>query len=131
MGRFTLRIPKTLHSELEILAKDEGISLNQFIIYALTQKVTASKLSIEESDLSSKQATFISNIQPVSPEEVSEQAIAFDAYLSELGPEATNTEVDAYLSERQEVSPESDLDPQAVLRLKERLAKIERVSQAV
>ena len=36
MGRFSLRIPKTLHSELEFLAQDEGISLNQYIIYTLT-----------------------------------------------------------------------------------------------
>ena len=46
MGRFTLRMPKTLHNTLEILAKDEGISLNQYIVYTLTQKVTAETLDI-------------------------------------------------------------------------------------
>ncbi|MCK4665373.1 toxin-antitoxin system HicB family antitoxin [Candidatus Dependentiae bacterium] len=37
-GRFTLRIPKVLHRELKDSAKCEGISLNQFLIYILSEK---------------------------------------------------------------------------------------------
>lgn len=40
MGRFTLRLPQTLHQELETLAELEGVSLNQYILYALTRQVS-------------------------------------------------------------------------------------------
>ncbi len=40
MGRFTLRLPQTLHNELERRADVEGVSLNQYIVYALTRQVT-------------------------------------------------------------------------------------------
>jgi hypothetical protein len=123
MGRFTLRIPKTLHSELEVLAKGEGISLNQYIIYSLTQKVTAEKLVVEDKELSSKQARLLANIKLVSPEQVVEQRSAFEALLSRLGPEATDEEVEQYLSEREVVTPEAELEPEAVNRLKERIAQ--------
>jgi hypothetical protein len=35
----SLRIPKTLHEQVKSLAKDEGISLNQFVMLALAEKV--------------------------------------------------------------------------------------------
>ncbi len=35
----SLRLPKTLHEQLKGLAKDEGISLNQFVTLALAEKV--------------------------------------------------------------------------------------------
>lgn len=37
MGRFTLRLPDTLHHTLEEQAKQEGVSLNQYLVYKLTQ----------------------------------------------------------------------------------------------
>jgi len=123
MGRFTLRIPKTLHSELEVLAKGEGISLNQYIIYSLTQKVTAEKLVVEDKALSSEQAKLLANIKLVSPEQVAEQRSAFEALLSRLGPEARDEEVEQYLSEREVVAPETELEQEAVNRLKERIAQ--------
>ncbi|HAJ33557.1 MAG TPA: toxin-antitoxin system HicB family antitoxin [Candidatus Atribacteria bacterium] len=36
-GKFTLRLPKTLHRELTIQAEDEGVSLNQYILYLITK----------------------------------------------------------------------------------------------
>ena len=39
MGRFTLRLPESLHEELESRAKQEGVSLNQYVVYALTRQV--------------------------------------------------------------------------------------------
>lgn len=126
MGRFTLRIPKTLHSELEILAKAEGISLNQYIIYTLTQKVTAEKLVIEGKELTSEQAKFLANVKLVSPDQMAEQRSAFEALLTRLGPEATDEEVEHYLSEREIVIPEPELEPEAVSRLKERIAQVKQ-----
>lgn len=41
MGRLTLRLPDTLHQQLASLAEKEGMSLNQFIVYALTRQVSA------------------------------------------------------------------------------------------
>ena len=36
-GRISLRVPKTLHRDLIQSAKQEGISLNQFILYKLAR----------------------------------------------------------------------------------------------
>ena len=44
MGRLTLRLPDTLHQQLASLAEEEGMSLNQFIVYALTRQVSSVSL---------------------------------------------------------------------------------------
>ena len=36
MSRLTLRLPETLHRQLEAQARREGVSLNQYIVYALS-----------------------------------------------------------------------------------------------
>jgi len=36
-GKFTLRLPKTLHQKLSLQAKQEGVSLNQYALYKLAQ----------------------------------------------------------------------------------------------
>lgn len=36
-GKFTVRIPKSLHYRLAIEAKQEGISLNQYALYKLSK----------------------------------------------------------------------------------------------
>jgi hypothetical protein len=40
MSRLTLRLPETLHCRLVQLAEGEGVSLNQYITYALTRQVS-------------------------------------------------------------------------------------------
>jgi len=35
----SLRMPKTLHEQIKALAKAEGVSLNQFVMLALVEKV--------------------------------------------------------------------------------------------
>ena len=40
MSRLTLRLPDSLHRQLSDQAKQEGISLNQYIVYALTREAT-------------------------------------------------------------------------------------------
>lgn len=51
-GKFTLRLPKTLHRELALQAEDEGVSLNQYILYliskGLNQETSATKESSKE-----------------------------------------------------------------------------------
>ena len=36
-GKFTLRLPKTLHNRLTLEAKQEGVSLNQYALYKLAK----------------------------------------------------------------------------------------------
>jgi hypothetical protein len=55
---------------------------------------------------------------------VAEQRVAFEALLSRLGPEATDEEVARYLSAREPIEAEPELKPEAVIRLKERLAQV-------
>lgn len=40
MGRVTLRLPESLHASLAERAEQEGVSLNQLLVYALTSAVT-------------------------------------------------------------------------------------------
>ena len=40
MGRLTVRLPDALHRQLENLARSEGVSLNQYLVYALTRQAT-------------------------------------------------------------------------------------------
>ena len=47
MSRLTLRLPDTLHRQLSKQAEREGISLNQYIVYALTREATLATLSIQ------------------------------------------------------------------------------------
>jgi antitoxin HicB len=35
-GKFNVRVPATLHRKLHRLAKKEGVSLNQYVVYALS-----------------------------------------------------------------------------------------------
>lgn len=37
-GKFLMRMPKRLHAELARAAKVEGVSLNQYLVYLLTQR---------------------------------------------------------------------------------------------
>src|SRR4030042_1177191 len=43
-GKVLLRLPKSLHRQLALIAEREGVSLNQFIVSALSQKVGAFSL---------------------------------------------------------------------------------------
>lgn len=37
----SLRIPKSLHNQVRELAEEEGVSMNQFVMLALAEKVAA------------------------------------------------------------------------------------------
>lgn len=36
-GKFNVRVPKTLHKQLSLAAESEGVSLNQYVVYKLSQ----------------------------------------------------------------------------------------------
>lgn len=41
-GRISLRLPKSLHAKASYLAENEGVSLNQWLVYAISTQVQAS-----------------------------------------------------------------------------------------
>jgi len=47
MARLTLRIPESLHATLSERAAQEGVSMNQFVVYALS-RITAADLVAEQ-----------------------------------------------------------------------------------
>ena len=105
MSRLTLRLPDTLHDQLLSLARDEAVSLNQYIVYALTRQVTLAY-----------------TVQPVAEQAVKEQTAAYSALLQSLGP-ATFGEVERALAVRERAKPEKALTPAVVQALKRRLAR--------
>jgi hypothetical protein len=105
MSRLTLRLPETLHRQLEAQARREGVSLNQFIVYALSRQLTQSY-----------------TVQAVPEETVAQQQAQFTALLRELGqasPEASS----AILAARDHVEPEPGLTPDIVAQLRAHLAE--------
>lgn len=41
MNALTLRLPDSLHQQVKVLARQDGISINQFIASAVAEKVAA------------------------------------------------------------------------------------------
>ncbi len=103
MGRLTVRLPQTLHNQLVNLAEEEGISLNQYIIYSLA-----------------RQAALAYAVQPVREPSETQQRTEFASTLHRLG-QATFPEVQAVLAEREESAPEAGLTPEIVERLQARI----------
>jgi len=98
----TVRLPGTLHDQLTALAEREGVSLNQYIVYALTRQVTLSY-----------------TVQAVPEEAMAQQRASFTALLQNLG-QASFDEVEAVMAERDQVEPEAGLSPVVTRRLQER-----------
>jgi len=110
VSRLTLRLPETLHNQLETLARDEAVSLNQYIVYALTRQVTLAY-----------------TVQPIAEGQIKEQRAAYSALLQSLG-QSTFHEVEKVLAEREKVLPEKGLTPEAVKAIKRRIAHTKRSS---
>ncbi len=104
MGRFTLRLPETLHNELDSRARQEGVSLNQYIVYTLTKQVTTSY-----------------TIQVLPETAVKEQAARYQALLEKL-PRRSESEIDALLQSREQVEPEHDLDDETIQKIQAKIA---------
>jgi hypothetical protein len=103
MSRLTLRLPETLHQQLAHLAEGEGVSLNQYIVYALT-----------------RQAALAYSIQAVPEAEVERQQQAFQLLIKQLG-QAASAEIESVLGMREQTEPEADLSVDVVARLQERI----------
>lgn len=103
MSRLTLRLPETLHQQLAQLAEGEGVSLNQYIVYALT-----------------RQATLAHVIQVVPQEEVEQQQQAFHSLIKQLG-QASSAEIESALATRETTEPEADLSADVVVHLREKI----------
>ncbi|MCB0030453.1 MAG: toxin-antitoxin system HicB family antitoxin [Anaerolineales bacterium] len=41
MSAFSIRLPKMMHEQVRELAQEEGISINQFVLLALAEKIAA------------------------------------------------------------------------------------------
>ena len=41
MSKLSIRLPKSVHEQVKALARDEGISMNQFIALAVAEKIAA------------------------------------------------------------------------------------------
>jgi len=102
MSRLTLRLPDSLHRQLEDLASSEAVSLNQYIVYALTRQVTLAY-----------------TVQAVPEKAVVEQRAAYTALLQNLG-ERSFEQIRKTLDERETISPEDGLSPEIVNRIKQR-----------
>lgn len=89
MGRFTLRLPQTLHQELETLAELEGVSLNQYILYALTRQVSPAY-----------------TVRVLPETAVAEQRANYHRLLNSLG-EASRAETKSFLEARP-IDPNAD-----------------------
>lgn len=105
MSRLTLRLPQTLHVQLTDLAETEGVSLNQYIVYALTRQVSLAY-----------------TVQPVPEHVIAQQKASFSALLQSLGT-ASFDEIELLMSEREEVEPEPELTPEMVQKLQSRIAQ--------
>lgn len=103
MSRLTLRLPDTLHQQLQALARHESISLNQYIVYALTRQVTMAY-----------------TVQALPEKEIAQQRAAYTALLQSLG-QASFAEIEQVLAEREVVELEGGLNPKIVRRLQERI----------
>jgi hypothetical protein len=105
MSQLTLQLPETLHQQLAHLAEHEGVSLNQYIVYALT-----------------RQAVLAHEIQIAPVAEVEEQKKAFQSLLKQLG-QASTSEIESVLAARDRVEAEAELSADAVAHLQERIRK--------
>ncbi len=89
MARLSLRLPDTLHQRLLLQANQEGVSLNQFLVFLLAER-SRPVYSVVPADKT-----------------VEQQQVAFDRLRAELGS-ASDEEVWKILDEREPASPEAD-----------------------
>jgi hypothetical protein len=88
MGCFTVQLPDTLQHELESRAQQEGVSLDQYLLYTLTQKVTP-----------------VYTIQVVSEADIQQQEKRFNTLLKRLGT-LKRDEMRNFLDNREVEEPE-------------------------
>lgn len=108
MGRFTLRLPETLHHELEMRAKREGVSLNQYVVYTLTRQVAAAY-----------------TVQVLPEENIKQQQSSYRKLLETLGqPSLAATK--EFLLEREMAEPEEGLSDEVIARIEGKISTANR-----
>ena len=107
MGRFTVRLPDTLHHELESRAQQEGMSLNQYVVYTLTRQITPAY-----------------TIQVLPDADVQRQGERFNALLERLGTLEQN-EMRDFLDSREVEEPEDAETAGLIAQVEEKLATAE------
>lgn len=103
MSRLTLRLPESLHRQLEDQAKQENVSLNQYLVYALARYASSAYVATA-----------------LSEQDVQQQRIEYLRFKSSLR-RGSPEEVRAALDEAEHIPPEPDLDPDLVERLRFRI----------
>lgn len=58
MARFTLRLPESLHGALARRADEEGVSLNQYLVYALTKAAALDTATAQRSRFEAMRSRF-------------------------------------------------------------------------
>jgi predicted HicB family RNase H-like nuclease len=111
MSRLTLRLPDTLHQQLIHLAESEGVSLNQYIVYALTRKSSINY-----------------TVQPIPKQETNQQQSDFTDLLQKLGKGSAN-EIEIALAERETVEPEKELTPEIIAQFQKQLQNKEKIKR--
>ncbi|MBN2344079.1 MAG: toxin-antitoxin system HicB family antitoxin [Deltaproteobacteria bacterium] len=48
MARVTLRVPDSLHAALANRAKEEGVSMNQFLVFALSRIAASDDIALQK-----------------------------------------------------------------------------------
>ncbi len=104
MGQLTLSMPKTLYHELEGLADNEGVALNEYILYILSRQVAEAY-----------------TVKVATKEELELQEIGFKSLMEKWG-KASSAEVEEIIKKREVVEPEPELSPDVVKKLKNKIA---------
>jgi HicB family len=114
MSRLTLRLPETLHQQLAQVAEQEGVSLNQYIVYALTRQSV---------NVPIRGLTIDPTISVQSDPEIERQRSLFEALKGGLG-EASPADIEAILAEREVVNREPELTTDTMDRLHAKLQAV-------
>lgn len=110
MSQIEINVPDTLLYQLKTTARKEGVSLEQYILFALTRQTILTPV-----------------IRKVSEKDAESQHKDFTERIKRLG-NASAEELERVLRERKSVEPEPDLKPETVLRLKNRIAEAKNAS---
>ncbi len=105
MPRLSLRLPESLHEQLKEQAREEGISLNQYLVYLLA-RTTRSAYSVTA----------------IPDEEVEDRKAAYARFLENLG-HATQQEIRAALDARESGNSEPGLTSEDVQWMTQRIEK--------
>jgi hypothetical protein len=103
MSQVMVQLPETLYSQLDILAKTEGVSLREYILYVLA-----------------RQAQALYSMQPLSPDAVAEQGARFTELLETLGA-TSKAGANDILAQREQVEISEELPQEIRARVEQKI----------